>query len=460
MKAGACAPSGAGGPSAAAPPSLPGAPRPAAAPWLRMACAALLSCLMAGPVPSALAAWPNPDPASMDGAAPGAPGRQEGATGPAREFPEAAAAAMPVAPPRPLMAAAKPPAFGPTCRGAAGSRSWARFRDVPGAGPSPVPGFGGADPGTAPARPLPWGSGNHVASACGAAGCAAAAGGGRTPAQAGSPAGERLEAPKAGRRDHFGSAVALSADGSTLAVGADQEDSSATGASAPGDPGYQAALDSDSGYGSGAVTVYRRPGAGRWAVEAFVKAPVSAGSTNFGSAVALSADGSVLAVGAHREDSSATGAFAPGDDGYRAAVRGRIKRNHDSGAAYVYRRSVAGRWALEAFVKAPNAGFRDGFGHALALSADGSVLAVGAPYEDSLATGAFAPGDPGYQAALDSDGASDYESGAVTVYRRPPAGRWAVEAFVKAPVAGYRDYFGWALALSADGSALAVGADL
>ena len=442
----------------------PGPPAgPAAAPWLRMACAALLSCLVAGPLAGALAAWPNPDPASMDGAAPGAapgaPGRQEGATGPAREFPEAAAAAMPVAPPRPLMAAAKPPAFGPTCRGAAGSRSWARFRDVPGAGPSPAPGFGGADPGTAPARPLPWGSGNHVASACGAAGCAAAAGGRRTPAQAGSPAGERLEAPKAGRRDHFGSAVALSADGSTLAVGAEQEDSSATGASAPGDPGYQAALDSDGGYGSGAVTVYRRPGAGRWAVEAFVKAPVSAGSTNFGSAVALSADGSVLAVGAHREDSSATGAFAPGDDGYRAAVRGRIKRNHDSGAAYVYRRSVAGRWALEAFVKAPNAGFRDGFGHALALSADGSVLAVGAPYEDSLATGAFAPGDPGYQAALDSDGASDYESGAVTVYRRPPAGRWAVEAFVKAPVAGYRDYFGWALALSADGSALAVGTD-
>ena len=265
--------------------------------------------------------------------------------------------------------------------------------------------------------------------------------------------------------DGFGNSLALSADGSALAAGAYNEDSVATGAFAPTDDGYQAALDSDGGFyhNSGAVYVYRRSDAGRWALEAFVKAPVAGAGDGFGLSVALSSSGSTLAVGASLEGSSATGVFAPADDGYQAAL------NSDgaefSGAAYVYRRSDAGRWALEAFVKAPVAG--NDFGGPLALSADGSALAVGAPNENSSATGVFAPGGTGYRAALDSDGAAF--SGAAYVYRRPPGGPWALEAFIKAPVTGaaddgsifgdrFGDRFGDTLALSADGTALAVGA--
>ena len=443
----------------------------AAASWLRMACAALLSCAAAGPAAGAPGAWKGPGLVSMDGtariAAPGAFERWEGApcdgaTDPVCELPKATSpAAMPTASFRPFaVAGAKPPAFGLGHPEAAGSHFRVRSRDAPGTGPSPVPGLGGLGPGAepvrleAPARLLPWGFGGHVTEACGVAGCAAAPGGERTLAQADSTATDRFTAPNAGNGDFFGFPLALSADGATLAVGAHLEDSAATGAFVPGGAGYQAALDSDGAEDSGAVYVHRRSTDGRWALEAFVKAPVAGAGDYFGRSLALSADGATLAVGAAYEYSSATGAFAPGDDGYRAALESDGAGN--SGAAYVHRRSAAGRWALEAYVKAPNGGGGGGFGAALALSADGATLAAGAYGESGAATGAFAPGDAGYRAALDSDGGAG--SGAVYVHRRSDGGRWALEAYVKAPNARAGDSFGIALALSADGATLAVGA--
>ena len=113
------------------------------------------------------------------------------------------------------------------------------------------------------------------------------------------------------------------------------------------------------------------------AATGYLKAPNAGAGDGFG-ALALSADGGTLAVGASLEDSSATGAFAPGDPGYRSALE-------DDGAggdaAYVYRRSSSGRWSVEAYLKAPNRGGGDWFGHGLKLSAGGGTLAVGAPFE-------------------------------------------------------------------------------
>ena len=260
-----------------------------------------------------------------------------------------------------------------------------------------------------------------------------------------------VKAPKAGRNDGFAAALALSADGATLAVGAPGEDSSHTGTFALGGEGYQAALDSDDSSGSGAAYVYRRSGAA-WSLEAFVKAPVAGVDDRFGGTLALSSDGATLAVGARGEASAATGAFAPTDAVYQAALDS--DDSSGSGAAYVYRRSGAA-WTLEAFVKAPKADADDRFGDALALSSDGATLAVVAPFEDSVSTGTFALGGEGYQAALDSDVGNG--NGAVTVYRRSGAA-WSIEAFVKAPVATRDDAFGDAFALSGDGATLAVGA--
>ncbi|MGH8188361.1 MAG: hypothetical protein ACREUC_17515 [Steroidobacteraceae bacterium] len=48
-----------------------------------------------------------------------------------------------------------------------------------------------------------------------------------------------------------------------------------------------------------------------------------------------------------------------------------------AGAVYVFTRA-AGSWSQQAFVKASNTSVSDQFGVALALSADGDTLAVGA----------------------------------------------------------------------------------
>ena len=48
-------------------------------------------------------------------------------------------------------------------------------------------------------------------------------------------------------------------------------------------------------------------------------------------------------------------------------------------------------WGQKFYVKAPNSGFGDLFGNSVALSGDGVILAVGAPGEDSAATGIDGP---------------------------------------------------------------------
>ena len=303
---------------------------------------------------------------------------------------------------------------------------------------------------------FPWGRGVFLVEGCDAAGDCGSAGFGQS--SLGQPrsadATGYFKAPRAGAGDAFGAAVALSADGATLAVGAPGEDSARAGALRPRGPRWSDALAGDGAGDAGAVYVYRRGPAGRWRSEAFVKAPNAGAGDAFGAAVSLSADGAALAAGAPGEDSAQAGALHPDDRRWSAALAG--DGAGDAGAAYVYRRGPAGRWRAEAFVKAPNAGAGDAFGAAVSLAAAGDALVLGAPGEDSSATGALRPGDPRWSAALADDGAGN--AGAVYAYRRDPAGRWRLEAFVKAPGAGAEDAFGAAVSLAAAGDALAAGA--
>ncbi|WP_428261618.1 cadherin-like beta sandwich domain-containing protein [Haliangium sp.] len=103
-----------------------------------------------------------------------------------------------------------------------------------------------------------------------------------------------LKASNTGAGDHFGTSVSLAGD--FLAVGADQEDSAATGID-----GEQA---NDSTPDSGAVYLFRRSGAS-WVQEAYLKASNTGRGDLFGDAVAVSGD--TLAIGAHIESSAATG---------------------------------------------------------------------------------------------------------------------------------------------------------
>jgi hypothetical protein len=242
-----------------------------------------------------------------------------------------------------------------------------------------------------------------------------------------------LKASNPGAVDSFGERVAMSGDGNVVAVAATGEDGGGSGVNGPDQ------LD-DSKVESGAVYVFRSHPTQGWAQEAYVKASNPGRSDYFGYALALNRDGSTLAVGARLEASSFRG------------INGNAQQQADdqrpgSGAAYVFRRS-GGSWHQEAYVKAPNADEQDQFGSALALSANGNLLAVGAPKEDSSATG--------LNGNQSSNGAED--SGAVYVYRRAGAS-WSHAAYVKASNTDVDDWFGNAVALSGDGSTLAVGSD-
>ncbi len=236
-----------------------------------------------------------------------------------------------------------------------------------------------------------------------------------------------VKASNTDAEDSFGAALALSSDGSTLAVGARFEDSNATGVG--GNQTDNTAL------ASGAVYVFSRSGA-TWTQEAYVKASNTQAADFFGVSVALSADGNTLAVGAQNEDSSATGV-----GGNQTADTA-----SNSGAVYLFSRNGAA-WAQQAYVKASNTGAGDSFGKTLSLSADGATLGVGAPNEDSNATGV---------GGNESDD-SEANSGAVYVFYRSGT-TWSQQTYVKASNTGAGDLFGFSVTLSADGATLAVGA--
>ena len=123
-----------------------------------------------------------------------------------------------------------------------------------------------------------------------------------------------LKASNTGALDQFGSSVALSGD--VLAVGARGEDSNATGVNGKGANNGEPV--------SGAAYLFTRSGA-TWSQAAYLKASNTQADDRFGSSVALSGD--VLAVGADREGSNATG--VNGDQADNGAP--------NSGAAYVRR---------------------------------------------------------------------------------------------------------------------------
>jgi hypothetical protein len=179
-----------------------------------------------------------------------------------------------------------------------------------------------------------------------------------------------LKASNTGAGDLFGAMVTLSNDGNTLAVGARQERSNATGIN--GNATDNNAVD------SGAVYVFTRS-AGVWSQQAYLKASNTDTGDQFGVRVALSSDGNILVVSAETEDSNAVG--IGGNQADNSAP--------NAGAAYVFTRS-AGVWSQQAYLKASNTGVGDMFGGWVTLSADGKTLAVGAQVEDGVGTDAGA----------------------------------------------------------------------
>jgi hypothetical protein len=246
-----------------------------------------------------------------------------------------------------------------------------------------------------------------------------------------------LKASNTQAGDLFGFCVALSGDGNTLGVCAYDEDSSAEGVG-----GDQADNGSN---GSGAAYVMVRSG-GAWRQQAYVKASNTTIQGAFGAAIAVSGDGSTMAITAVDEDGLNPGVGAVQWQADRTATERTRVAEDSAGAVYVYARSGA-TWTFQTYIKSSNIRANDTFGARLALSADGSVLAAGAPQQPG--------GGIGVTPAV-SD-ASAPESGAVYVFVRD-ATRWRQDAYLKAPDAAEYDLFGSAVALSGDGRVLAAAA--
>jgi hypothetical protein len=231
-----------------------------------------------------------------------------------------------------------------------------------------------------------------------------------------------LKASNAESGDEFGTSIA--ADGQTILVGAQWEDSAATGVD--GDQADGSAAMSGAGY------VFRRQSDGAWAQEAYLKASNTESGDRFGFSVAVSGD--LAAVGAFSEDSGAAGINGDGSDNSVA----------DAGAVYIYERNQAGQWAPQAYIKASNPDENDQFGMALALS--GNTLVVSAEGEDSAAAGING----------DQSDNSASAAGAVYVFVRDEQGQWSQQAYLKASNAEASDRFGTAVAI--DGDIVLVGA--
>ena len=160
-----------------------------------------------------------------------------------------------------------------------------------------------------------------------------------------------LKASNTGTNDGFGGKMVMSVDGSTLAVTAERESSNASGVN-----GNQA---DNSSPNSGAVYVYRRTGR-RWAQEAYLKAGVNQSQQSFGMGfpvdhrpLAISADGSLLAVGAPAQGGTFT----------------------RQGVVYLYTRTN-NAWALSSTLRAPVPRANDHFGISVDMGQDGRTLKV------------------------------------------------------------------------------------
>ena len=230
--------------------------------------------------------------------------------------------------------------------------------------------------------------------------------------------------------DQFGTALTLSGDGNTLAVGAISEDSGASGIN-----GNQR---DDSQLSAGAVYVFTRT-ATTWSQQAYLKAANPDAGDLFGFSVALNANGNVLAVGGYEEDGSSTLVNGPYDNNLGGA-----------GAIYVFTRSGA-TWSQSAYLKALTPDGGDSLGAFVAISDDGNTVAADALDEDSTGNGV--------NAVQQGNRVLNTSSGAVYVFFREN-GIWRQQASFKASNTGLEDWFGVRLALSGDGNSLAIAASL
>lgn len=254
----------------------------------------------------------------------------------------------------------------------------------------------------------------------------------------------KLIANDGGRNDTFGT-VAVSENGSTIVIGAFQDDG-----------------PDDSRPNSGSAYVFEESD-GEWSQQAKLF-PELTGGEAFGSSVAVSGDGSTALIGA-RNDGDPNGDSA--------------------GSAYIFEAS-GGEWSQQAKLAADDGDSGDGFGASVTLSSDGSIAVIGTLGDDPGSAYVFVEsdeswsqqtklvaddgndrGDFGSPVAVSADGTTAVigaddplrerdDAGATYVFKRSDKG-WSQQAKLTAEDGDSDDNLGGSVAVSGDGSTVIVG---
>jgi hypothetical protein len=255
----------------------------------------------------------------------------------------------------------------------------------------------------------------------------------------------KLAAADGDRFDKFGCSAAMSGNGSTALIGAQQD-------------------ENPNGENSGSAYVFRKSNQ-EWRQQAKL-IPDDGDSTDyFGHSVAVSRDGSTALVGAWKDET-------PDDE------------INNAGSVYVFERSGES-WTQQAKFQTDNSGR---FGSTLALSKNGTTALIGAAFEFNGAAYLFAKADGswsrqakltaddgdrmdlfGIEGALSDDGTTavlgatrDHEpngnaSGSAYVFNKSN-GTWRQQAKLAANDGDGSDRFGSAVAVSSDGATTLIGA--
>jgi hypothetical protein len=176
--------------------------------------------------------------------------------------------------------------------------------------------------------------------------------------------------------------------------------------------------ENSKGKNAGSVKVYTRHDESWIQMGSTIYADNAQPEDDFGAAVSLSDDGNILAVGAYRED-------------------GADNSLENSGAVYVYEYNDQSWTQMGSTIYANNPDANDLFGKSVSLAADGKTLAVGAHEKDST---------------------DATNSGAAYVFIFNGENWQPQGGIIKASTPIQHDHFGRSVSLNNDGDVLAVGA--
>ena len=205
---------------------------------------------------------------------------------------------------------------------------------------------------------------------------------------------EKLIASDGALWDYFGYSLAVAGDGLTVVVGA--------------------FLDGDKGRNTGSAYIFTKQADGSYLQTQKLVAEDGAAYNYFGYSVDISADGSTVVVSTPYDDDKDT----------------------DSGTVYVFTKQSNGSYLQTQKLLAIDGAEDDYFGNSVSVSGDGSIIVAGAYGNDDKGSG----------------------SGSVYIFSKETNGSYLQIQKLVASDGEAEDYFGYSVAVSADGLIIAIGA--